>query len=110
MELHGEEAEKLIKHINAMMESGFGITNRTVEAIGCIMKNRVASRANATWGIKPKQNLDRLREINKARPPDNQYKAEYDIVANASFFHPDYMVASGLTYEEAEAIVKLLGE
>lgn len=110
MELSGVEAERLVRHINAALGSGFKITNKTVEAIGCIMKNRNPCRADATWGIKPMSDIEELEKVNARRSPDRQIPQTYKIVANASFFHPKYMVASGLTYEEAEALLKLLGE
>lgn len=85
------EDEEFIRTINAMMRSGFGITNRAVEEVGRIMAKREGARTNATWGIR--------YEYGGNIP---------SIVANAQFYHPKYMVATGLTLEEAEALIKLL--
>lgn len=102
-----DEAERLIRHLNAGMGQGFTITPKAVLAIGDLLKCRKSVVEEQTWGIQPIHNQEQL-ELFNTRRANNPMKQEYKVVANAQFFHPKYMVATGLTKEEAEALIKLL--
>jgi hypothetical protein len=103
-----DEADRLIRHLNAGMGQGFTLSPKAIHALGDLLKCRKSVVGEQTWGIQPIMNIEELERHNKIRPPERQIKQEYKVVANAQFFHPKYMVATGLTKEEAEALIKLL--
>ena len=102
-----DDAEKLIKHLNSSMGQGFTLTQQAMRAVGDLLKNRKSVTEEQTWGIQPIHNQEQLELFNKRRA-HNPMKQEYKVVANAQFFHPKYMIATGLSKEEAEALIKLL--
>lgn len=102
-----DEAEKLIRHLNASMGNGFTLTPKAMIAIGDLLQCRKSVTEEQTWGIQPAMDVNELERHNK-RHPDRQVKQQYKVVANAQFFHPKYMIATGLSKEEAEALIKLL--
>ena len=59
-------------------------------------------------GIQPEMDVVKLEQYNRNKPAYSQMKQRYRIVANAQFFHAGYMVATGLTKDEAEALIKML--
>lgn len=101
-----DDAEKFIRHLNATMANGFTLTPKAIIALGVLLRCRTSVNDERTWGIKPIMNVEELEYHNKRYT--KQIKQEYKVVANAQFFHPKYMVATGLTKEEAEALIKLL--
>lgn len=102
-----DDAEKLIRHLNASMGNGFTLTPKAIHAIGDLLQTRKSVVEEQTWGIQPIHNQEQLELFNKRRA-HNPMKQEYKVVANAQFFHPKYMIATGLSKEEAEALIKLL--
>ena len=103
-----DEAERLLRHLNAGMASGFTVSPKAITAIGDLLKNRQSVVSEQTWGIQPVLNVEELEKHNRVRPANRHIKQTYKVVANAQFFHPKFMVATGLTKEEAEALIKLL--
>lgn len=103
-----DEADRLIKYLNASMGQGFVLTPKAIDAIGDLLQARKSVVEEQTWGIQPAMNVEELERYNKIRPPQAQILQTYKVVANAQFFHPKYMIATGLTKEEAEALIKLL--
>lgn len=103
-----DEAERLIKHLNASMGNGFTLTPKAIHAIGDLLQTRKSIVEEQTWGIQPVNDAKELERYNRTKPPERQMKQTYKVVANAQFFHPDYMIATGLSKEEAEALIKLL--
>jgi hypothetical protein len=103
-----DDAEKLIKHLNSSMGQGFTLTPKAMIAIGDLLQCRKSVTEEQTWGIKPAMDVNELERMNRNRSPDMKIAQQYKVVANAQFFHPKYMIATGLTKEEAEALIKLL--
>lgn len=103
-----DEAERLIKHLNSSMGQGFTLTAQAIRAVGDLLQTRRSVVEEQTWGIQPMEDVEELEIINRNRSPERQIKQTYKIVANAQFFHPKYMLATGLSKEEAEALIKLL--
>ncbi len=101
-------AERFIKQLNVGMSNGFDLTKQTIKAIGDILQCRKSVREERTWGIQPIEDVEQLEIFNRNKPPERQVKQRYKVVANAQFFHPKYIVATELTKEEAEALIKLL--
>jgi hypothetical protein len=102
-----DEADRLIKYLNASMGQGFVLTPKAIDAIGDLLQARKSVVEEQTWGIQPINDVEELAYHNK-RYPNRQIQQAYKVVANAQFFHPKYMIATGLTKEEAEALIKLL--
>ena len=102
-----DDVERFIRHLNSTMANGFTLTPKAMLALGDLLQCRTSVNEERTWGIKPIMNVEELEYHNK-RYTHKQIKQEYKVVANAQFFHPKYMVATGLTKEEAEALIKLL--
>lgn len=103
-----DEAERLIKHLNSSMGQGFTLTPQAIRAIGQLLQSRKSVTEEHTWGIQPAMDVNELARLNRGRSEDMRLKQQYKVVANAQFFHPNYMVATGLSKEEAEALIKLL--
>ena len=102
-----DEAERLIKHLNSSMGQGFTLTQQAMRAVGDLLQTRKSVTEERTWGIQPAMDVNELERHNK-RHPNGQIQQVYKGVANAQFFHPKYMIATGLSKEEAEALIKLL--
>ena len=102
-----DDAERFIRHLNSTMANGFTLSPKAIRALGDLLQCRTSVNEERTWGIQPIRNIEELEFYNK-RYPHRQIQQEYKVVANAQFFHPKYMVATGLTKEEAEALIKLL--
>ena len=103
-----DEAQRLINHLNAGMGQGFTLTHKAMDAIGDLLKCRKSVVEEQTWGIQPVNDVEELARYNRTKPPERQMKQTYKVVANAQFFHAGYMVATGLTKDEAEALIKML--
>lgn len=103
-----DEAERLIKHLNSSMGQGFTLSPKAMHAIGQLLQCRKSVSEEQTWGIQPAMDVNELARVNRNRNEDMKIKQQYKVVANAQFFHPDYMIATGLSKEEAEALIKLL--
>jgi hypothetical protein len=101
-----DKGERLIRHLNAIMGSGLSLNPKAIRAIGALLQTRQSVIEEQTWGIQPMLNEEELAHHNRRFA--KQIKQTYKIVANAQFFHPKYMLATGLSKSEAEAIIKLL--
>lgn len=92
-----------IKAMNRRIELGWEPSRHQWQLVSERCKTMPEIRDSKVWGIRL-QAYERLA----TRPGEVTLINRHDIVANPQFFFPKSIVAQGLTYEEAEALIKIL--
>lgn len=81
-----------VKDMNRRIKMGWEPSRHQWQLVADRAKDMVEMRESKVWGI---------REVPWEDPG-------YKIVTNPQFFHPSSVVAQGLTYDEAKALLKIL--
>jgi hypothetical protein len=92
-----------IRAMNRRIELGWEPSRHQWQRVAERCKTMPEMRDLKVWGIKVGRRYERSQSNLNALVVET-----HEIVANPQFFHPTSMKASGLTYEEAEALIKLL--
>lgn len=92
-----------VKAMNRRIELGREPSRHQWQLVSERCKTMPEIRDSKVWGIRL-QAYQRLA----TRPGVVTLVNRHDIVANPQFFHPTSIKASDLTYEEAEALIKIL--
>ena len=87
-----------VKAMNRRMQLGWEPSRHQWQVVADRCKAMPEMREQKMWGI---------RGFNYYTLEHKQVM-KYQIVANPQFFHPKGIVGGGMTYDEAEAMIKLL--
>lgn len=88
-----------IKDMNRRIQMGWEPSRHQWQIVADRCKTMPEMRGLAMWGIREfgYYTIDTHSEVRK-----------YQIVANPQFFHPKGVIGGGMTYDEAEAMIKIL--
>lgn len=92
-----------IRAMNRRIELGWEPSRHQWQLVAERCRTMPEMRDLKVWGIRIGRRYDRSQSNLNALVVET-----HEIVANPQFFHPTSIKASDLTYEEAEALIKLL--
>ena len=92
-----------VKAMNRRVALGWEPTTHQWKVVAERCKAMPEMRDQKVWGIKKGRRYERSQSNLTALVVE-----VHEIVANPQFMHPNSIVASNLTYDEAEALIKLL--
>lgn len=93
---------RVARGINKRWEAGFRPERTAYASLSKALQTMPEMAEEKMWGIR--QSLYTL-------PVDRNMTvqgASYEIIANPQFFYPKAVIAQGLTYAEAQALIKIL--
>jgi hypothetical protein len=90
--------DEQVKAMNRHIQMGWEPSRHQWQVVADRCKALPEMREQKVWGI---------RDLNYYTVGHKQVK-EYQIVTNPQFFHPRSIIGGGMTYDEAEAMIKIL--